>query len=145
MKKKIIILGSTGSIGVKTFEIFKRDKKNFQVVLLSTNTNVKKIMNQAKLLGVKNIIINNVKKFHYAKKKYKNNRLKIYNKFDDIIKIIKFKKIYYSMIAISGLDGLKPTLMLSKNSKNLAVVNKETLICGWDIIKKNLNSFPEQY
>ena len=145
MKKKIIILGSTGSIGVKTFEIFKRDKKNFQVVLLSTNTNVKKIMNQAKLLGVKNIIINNVKKFHYAKKKYKNNKLKIYNKFDDIIKIIKFKKIYYSMIAISGLDGLKPTLMLSKNSKNLAVVNKETLICGWDIIKKNLKKFKTNF
>ena len=145
MKKKIIILGSTGSIGTKTFEIFKRDKKNFQVVLLSTNTNVKKIMNQAKLLGVKNIIINNVKKFHYAKKKYKNNKLKIYNKFDDIIKIIKFKKIYYSMIAISGLDGLKPTLMLSKNSKNLAVVNKETLICGWDIIKKNLKKFKTNF
>ena len=61
MKKKIVILGSTGSIGVKTFNIFKKDKKNFQIVLLSTNSNLKKIINQAKELNVKNIIINNKK------------------------------------------------------------------------------------
>ena len=43
MKKKIVILGSTGSIGVKTFNIFKKDKKNYEVVLLSTNSNLKKV------------------------------------------------------------------------------------------------------
>ena len=71
MKKKIVILGSTGSIGVKTFNIFKQDKKNFQVILLSTNSNLKKIINQAKQLKVKNIIINNKKIFRFAKKKSK--------------------------------------------------------------------------
>ena len=44
MKKKIIILGSTGSVGSTTFNIFKKDKKNFDVILLSTDSNVKKIM-----------------------------------------------------------------------------------------------------
>jgi 1-deoxy-D-xylulose-5-phosphate reductoisomerase len=73
MKKKIVILGSTGSIGVKTFNIFKKDKKNFQIVLLSTNSNLKKIINQAKELNVKNIIINNKKVFKLAKK---NKKLK---------------------------------------------------------------------
>ena len=48
MKKKIVIIGSTGSIGVKTVNVFKEDKKNFQIVLLSTNSNLKKIIIQAR-------------------------------------------------------------------------------------------------
>ena len=59
MKKKVIILGSTGSIGTKTFNIFKKDNKNFEILLLSTYSNVDKIVKQAKELKVNNIIINN--------------------------------------------------------------------------------------
>ncbi len=139
MKKKVVIIGSTGSIGTKTYQIFKKDKKNFQVVLLSTQSNVKKIMQQAKELGVKNIIISNINKFNYAKKKFKNRNIRIFNKFEEIKVIIKSVKIYYSMVAVSGLDGLKPTIILSKYSKNLAIVNKESLICAWNIIKRNLD------
>ena len=69
MKKKIVILGSTGSIGNKTFEIIKRNKNKFEIVLLSTNTNIKKIFYQTKELKVKNILINDYKKFLIAKKK----------------------------------------------------------------------------
>ena len=68
MKKKIAILGSTGSIGHKTFNIFKKDKKKYNVVLLSTNSNLKKIITQAKEFKVKNIIINNKKIYNLAKK-----------------------------------------------------------------------------
>ena len=42
------------------------------------------------------------------------------------------------MVSVSGLAGLKPTMLLTKYTKNLAIVNKESLICGWDLIKKNL-------
>ncbi len=145
MKKNVVILGSTGSIGSKTFEIFKKDKKNFQVLLLSTFSNVNKVMKQAKVLQVNNIIINDVEKFNYAKDKYKNKKIKFFNTFDEIRNIIKGKKIYYSMISVSGLDGLKPTIILSKYSKNLAIVNKESLICAWDIIKKNLTKFKTNF
>ena len=69
MKKKIVILGSTGSVGSKTFEIIKKDRKNFQVVLLSTYSNLNKIFSQAKELNVNNIIINDLKTFEKAKKK----------------------------------------------------------------------------
>ena len=145
MKKKVIILGSTGSIGNKTFKIFKKDKKNFQVFLLSTLSNLKKVMNQANELNVKNILINDIAKFEYAKKVYKNKNLNFYNKFEDIENILKKKNIYYSMVSVSGLDGLKPTIILSKYSKNLAIVNKESLICGWNIIKKNLDKFKTNF
>ena len=145
MKKKIIILGSTGSIGQNTLKIIRANKSDFLVHILSTNKNVDKIFNQAKEFKVKNIIITNLKKFFEAKKKFKKKDLKIYNNFDDIDKIMNKKKVYYSMIAISGLDGLKPTLKLTKYSKNLAVVNKESLICGWSLIKKNLKKYKTNF
>ena len=114
-------------------------------MLLSTNTNVKKIINQARELDVQNIIISNYKKYSEAKIKHRNKKIKIYNKFEDINKIFKNKEIDYSMIAVSGLDGLKPTSLLCKYSKTLAVVNKESLICGWHLIRKNLNKYKTKF
>lgn len=75
MKKNVIILGSTGSIGKKTFEIFKINKKDFKILLLSTNTNYKKVISQANELNVKNIIITDYKKFILTKKKFKKKNL----------------------------------------------------------------------
>ena len=59
MKKKIAILGSTGSIGTSTLEVIKKDKRNFDVVLLTANNNYKKLIQQAKEFDVQNILINN--------------------------------------------------------------------------------------
>ena len=145
MKKKIVILGSTGSIGKNTIKIINKNKNKFKILLLSTNTNVKKIINQARELDVQNIIISNYKKYSEAKIKHRNKKIKIYNKFEDINKIFKNKEIDYSMIAVSGLDGLKPTSLLCKYSKTLAVVNKESLICGWHLIRKNLNKYKTKF
>ena len=69
MKKKIVILGSTGSIGKTTFNIIKNNQKHFKVVLLTTNKNSKTILNQAKLLNVRNILITNESQFLMVKKK----------------------------------------------------------------------------
>ena len=138
MKKDVAILGSTGSIGENTIKIFRKDKKNFNIVLLSTNRNISKIFKQAKEFKVKNLIINDYKKFSEAIIKNKNKGINIYNNFKDIDKIFKKKSIYYSMLAVSGLIGLEPALLLCKYTKNLAIVNKEPLICGWNLIKKNL-------
>jgi len=59
MKKKIAILGSTGSIGKSTLDIIRKDKKNFDVILLSANNNYKKLIQQAKEFSVKNVFIKN--------------------------------------------------------------------------------------
>ena len=67
MKKKIAILGSTGSIGKSTIEIIKNDKKNFDVILLSANNNYKKLIQQAKDINAKNVLIKN--KIYYEKVK----------------------------------------------------------------------------
>ena len=65
MKKKIAILGSTGSIGKTTFNIIKKNKKDFEVTLLTTNKNVNLVIKQARILRVKNIIISS--REHYLK------------------------------------------------------------------------------
>ena len=61
MKKKIAILGSTGSIGKSTLEVVRKDKKNFNIILLSANNNYKKLVEQAKQFKVKNVLIKNHK------------------------------------------------------------------------------------
>ena len=141
MKKNVVILGSTGSIGQNTFNIIKKDKKNFDIKLLSTNKNVSEIIRQANEFKVKNIIINDYDEFIKAKLKNKNKNITIFNKFKDIDIILNKKKIFYSMVAVSGLEGLQPTLMLPKYSKYLAIANKESLICGWSLIQKKIKKF----
>jgi len=145
VKKKIIILGSTGSIGLSTVNIFKRDQKNFEVVLLSTNKNINKIIKQAIFFKTKYLIISDYNSYLFAKSKYKNLNLKIYNTFSIINKIFKKKNIYYSMSAIVGIEGLKPTLELIKCSTNIAIVNKEALVCGWNLIKKKLLKYKTNF
>ena len=91
MKKKIAILGSTGSIGISTLEVIKKDKKNFDVILLSANNNYKKLIQQAKQFNAKNIIINNKSLYKKVKNSLKKTRTKIYSGDTPITKIISRK------------------------------------------------------
>ncbi len=145
MKKKIIILGSTGSIGKNTINIIRKDKRNFDIKLLSTNKNVSEVIKQAKEFNVKNIIIKDYVKFIYAKKKYKKTKINFFNSFSIIDKMFIKKELFYSMISIVGIDGLKPSIQLIKYTKNIAIVNKESIICGWDLIKKELNKYKTNF
>ena len=76
MKKKIAILGSTGSIGKSTIDILKKDKRNFDIVLLTTNNNYKELLKQSKEFKVRNLIINNYKHYLKIKKKFKKKKYK---------------------------------------------------------------------
>ena len=144
MKKKIAILGSTGSIGKSTIDILRKDKKNFDVVLLTTNNNYKEIFKQAKEFRARNVIINNKKHYLILKKKLRNSKISIFNNFQSFNN--KFKnKIDFSMSAISGLDGLKPTLDLIKFSKTIAIANKESIICAWNLIQQRLNKYKTKF
>ena len=137
MKKKIIILGSTGSIGKTLLKIIEKDKKNFDVVLLSGNKNYKDLYKQAKKFNVKNLIINNKKSYNILKNKFKKSNVNVYNNYDNLNKICK-NKVDYTMCSIIGLEGLLPTIKLIKFTKKIAIANKESIICGWNLILKEL-------
>ena len=133
--KKIIILGSTGSIGKQTLEIIKKDKKRFKVLLLSTDKNIDLVSKQIKKFKVKNVVVTNKKKYQILKKKFR--KINIFPDFKDIDKKLKIKADY-TMSAISGLDGLRPTISIIKKTKRIAIANKESIICGWDLIQREL-------
>ena len=143
--KKIAILGSTGSIGSALIDILKKDSKKFKIELLTANKNYRKLLKQIRFFNVKNIIVTDLKTFHKIKKILKDKDINIYNNFNCINKIFKNKKIDYVMSAISGIDGLKPTLDIIKFTKLIAIANKEALICGWTIISKVLKKFKTQF
>ena len=133
----IAILGSTGSIGLTTLKIIKKNKRNFKINLLTTNRNIDKIYRQAKEFSVKNIIIANKELSNFWLKKFNKNKINVYKNFNNLNKIFK-KKQNYIINAISGVDGLDPTLKIIKFTKKIAIANKESIICGWNLISKEL-------
>ena len=144
MKKKIAILGSTGSIGKTLINIIKKDKKNFELILLSADENYKELLKQAKNFKVQNLIITNVKSFNKLKKSKLPKNINIYNDFSNFRKIFK-KRIDYTMCSISGIQGLKPTIEIIRYTKTLAIANKEAIVCGWDLIEKSLNKHKTKF
>ena len=142
MKKKIAILGSTGSIGKSLIDIILKNKKQFDVILLTANTNDKLLLKQASQLNAKNIIINDKLKFHKINKK--KNNFKVYNNFKSLKKILN-KKLDYIMSAITGIEGLEPTYLSIKHTKTIAIANKESIICGWSILQKELNKYKTNF
>ena len=139
MKKKIAILGSTGSIGKTLIEIIREKKNDFNIILLTADKNYKEILKQAKNFNVPNLIITDEKSFNELKKK-KLGKINIFNNYNSFNNIFK-KKIDYVMSAISGFDGLEPTLKIIRHTKKIAIANKEAIICGWHLIKKDLKKY----
>ena len=136
MKKlKIAILGSTGSIGISTLEIIKNDKLSFSIELLTANNNYLKLIDQAKLFKVKNVLIRNKKFYEKVKYSLKNSNTKVFYGNTPITKILK-KKIDCTVSSIVGIAGLQPTLEVMKLSRKVAIANKEAIICGWPILLK---------
>jgi len=144
MKKKVAILGSTGSIGKTLINIIKQDKKNFEIVLLSADGNYKQLLKQAKFFKVKNLIITNQNSYKKVKENRFYKNMNIYNDFSSFRKIFK-RKIDYTMSSISGIQGLKPTIEIIKYTKKIAIANKEAIICGWDLIEKRLNKHKTKF
>ena len=144
MKKKIAILGSTGSIGKTTLDIISQNKKFYKVILISTNKNYKKIFLQAKKFGVKNLIIHDQKTFVEKKSFFKKKKMNIFNSVNDFIKNNKIN-LHYVMSAITGINGLKPTLDIIKITDEIAIANKESIICGWNLISSALKKYETKF
>ena len=141
---KILLLGSTGSIGKSTLNIIRNYKTKLEIEALSTNKNIKLILKQSREFKVKNLIINDFKSYKKILNYRLNKKIKIFNNISDFLKINK-TKFDISIIGISGFDGLDPTLKVIPYSKNLSSANKESIICGWKFIKNKLKKYKTNF
>ena len=132
MKKTISILGSTGSIGLSTLSIVSAKKNFFQINFLSANKNYSLICKQIIKYKPKFFIVKNKLIYNKVKKKFAKNKTKILNDLN--IKVLKKSDITVS--AIPGISGLEPTINAIKLSKKILLANKESIICGWGLLKK---------
>ena len=144
MSKNIIILGSTGSIGSSTLKVINKKKSSFKILLLTTNSNISKILKQAIKFNVKKIVIGNKNKFKKLSHLFKNKRIQVYFNIKEALKTIKIKSDF-TISAISGIDGLEPTISAIKYTKNLGIANKESIICGWKFIKRDLERYKTNF
>ena len=138
--KKIVILGSTSSIGKSLLNIIKKDKKNFKIELLTANTNYKDLINQAIKFNVKNIIITDQNSFEKSINICKTKKINVFQNFKSLNKILP-NKVDYAMSAISGIGGLLPTYKIINRTKLIAIANKEAIVCGWPLIKKEISKY----
>ena len=136
MIKLISILGSTGSVGLTTCKIIDKDSKNFKPYLFSANKNYSLICKQITKYKPNFFVVKNKKTYLKLKKKFQDKKTKILNNFDSI-KLKKKSDI--TICAIPGIAGLKPTIIFTNLSKKILLANKESIICGWDLIKNIAN------
>ncbi len=134
MKKKLSIFGCTGSIGDTTLKLLNKKNKEYDFYILSGYKNYKKIKFLIKKYKPKFFIIFDNSTFKKIKKENFKNNVKILNSNE--YRNFKFKKSDISILAIPGIAGLEPTLKAIRVSKKILIANKESVICGWNLIAK---------
>ena len=144
MKKKLLLLGSTGSIGKSSLNIIRNYKSKLAIVALSTNKNIRLIVKQSKEFKVKNLIINDYESYKKILNFGLNKKIRIFNNISDFLNKNKIK-FDVTIVGISGFDGLDPTLKVIPYSKNLSSANKESIICGWKFINRRLKKYKTNF
>ena len=133
MKKKICILGSTGSIGCNTLDLISQHRDSYEVETLTANQNVKKLAEQAIEFKVRNVVIYDNSKFKELKELLNGYDIKIFSGYDELINLASLK-YDITVVGISGIIALKPIMEAIGNSKVLGLANKESIVCAGDFI-----------
>jgi len=138
LKKKIAILGSTGSIGTQTLEVINNNLDRFSIELLSAHSNIDFLIKQTIKFKPKTIIIGN--KNHYKKLKmtFKSQKINILYGEDALNNFYEYCNVDLVVISLVGKLGLIPTINAVKNKVDIAFANKETLVIAGSIINKLL-------
>jgi len=138
LKKKIAILGSTGSIGTQTLEVINNNLDRFSIELLSAHSNIDLLIKQTIKFKPKTIIIGN--KNHYKKLKmtFQSQKINILYGEDALNNFYEYCNVDLVVISLVGKLGLIPTINAIKNKVDIAFANKETLVIAGSIINKLL-------
>ena len=136
--KRIGILGSTGSIGTQTLELINNND-NFKVCYLSAYSNVELLINQAKKFNPDAVCIVKNSEFLRLKNGLKNFDIEILSGDTGIENLASRNNIDLLLNALVGYSGMSPTFKAIQNGVNVALANKESLVVGGEIIKKELS------
>lgn len=136
MKKRIAILGSTGSIGTQALDVISENQEKFEVEVLTAHTNIELLAKQAAEFSPNTIIIGNESKYDQLVSLVEALPVKVYAGKDAIAQIVEMDTIDIVLTAMVGYSGLIPTINAIKAGKNIALANKETLVVAGELVQK---------
>lgn len=134
MKRKIAILGSTGSIGTQTLQVISENPDRFEAYLLTANNNVELLIEQARLFSPEIVVIANKSKYDVLKEALADLPIKVWAGAEAIEDAVQMDEITMVVTAMVGYAGLKPTIAALKAKKAIALANKETLVVAGELI-----------
>jgi 1-deoxy-D-xylulose-5-phosphate reductoisomerase len=135
-KKKIAILGSTGSIGTQALEVISEHASLFEVEVLTANNNSTLLIEQAKKFKPNTVIIGNEERYTEVNEALFDLGIKVFAGEQSLEDVVEGENIDVVLTALVGYAGLKPTIKAIKAGKNIALANKETLVVAGDLITK---------
>jgi len=147
VKKRIAILGSTGSIGTQALEVIATHPDAFEVEVLSAQNNADLLIEQAQRFKPNAIVIVNEDHYQYVKDALKNEPVKVYAGENSLASVAQMETIDMVLTALVGYSGLKPTIKAIEAGKSIALANKETLVVAGELItkiarEKGVNIYP---
>jgi len=134
LKRRIAILGSTGSIGTQALDVIGTNPDLFDVEVLTANSNVELLISQALRFNPNAVVIANPEKYLEVKKALSSTDIKVYSGFDAVVQIVEMETIDIVLAAMVGYSGLLPTINAIKNGKIIALANKETMVVAGELI-----------
>ena len=136
MRKRIAILGSTGSIGTQTLEVIAQNSDHFEVEVLTANNNIELLIEQARYFQPNVVVIANSGHYEQLKEALKNEPIKVYAGKEALQQVVQMDTIDLVVTAMVGYSGLIPTCNAIKAGKNIALANKETMVVAGEIINQ---------
>jgi 1-deoxy-D-xylulose-5-phosphate reductoisomerase len=136
IKKKIAILGSTGSIGTQALEVIEEHSDKFQVEVLTANTNADLLIEQAIKFKPNAVVIVDGSRFEEVSEKLWKHDIKTFTGEAALAQVVEMDDINIVLTALVGYAGLLPTINAIKAKKSIALANKETLVVAGELITK---------
>lgn len=136
MKKKICILGSTGSIGTQTLEVISEHSDLFEAYVLTANSRADLLIRQAKQYQPCCVVIADESKYEYVREALADEPIQVYAGADALCQVVQMEPVDVVLTALVGFSGLRPTISAIKAGKPIALANKETLVVAGELITR---------
>ena len=133
-KKRIAILGSTGSIGTQAIEVIEKNKEHFQIEVITAQSNANLLIKQAIIYQPNTVVIGDDNFYSKVSKALENYDIKVFGGSKSISQIVEMETVDIVLVAIVGFAGLEPTINAIKAKKQIALANKETLVVAGKLI-----------